>query len=121
MDKVGAFLKAADALLVHLKKDELFEITIPSKTQAYMAVGKPILMAVGGEASDLVSLAGCGLLAMSQDPLSLANAADKLSNLSNQELLEMGHLGLQFYEKELSLSVGIMKFKRVFERALQDI
>ena len=29
----------ADALLVHLRRDPLFEITIPSKTQAYLTVG----------------------------------------------------------------------------------
>ena len=41
MTEVGTLLHAADALLVHLRKDPLFEITIPSKTQAYMTVGKP--------------------------------------------------------------------------------
>ena len=48
MAEVGTYLHAADALLVHLRKDPLFEITIPSKTQAYMTVGKPLLMAVWG-------------------------------------------------------------------------
>ena len=35
----------ADVLLVHLKDEPLFRITIPSKTQAYLAIGKPVLMA----------------------------------------------------------------------------
>ena len=120
MEQVGAYLKSADALLVHLRRDELFEITIPSKTQAYMAVGKPILMAVQGEASDLVRRAGCGLVAAPQDPVSLANAADRLSKMANEELFEMGRSGLQFYENELSLHVGTIKFKKVFERAIQN-
>ena len=38
----------ADALLVHLRDDPLFSITIPSKTQAYLAVGKPIVLASYG-------------------------------------------------------------------------
>ena len=120
MEQVGAYLKSADALLVHLRRDELFEITIPSKTQAYMAVGKPILMAVQGEASDLVRRAGCGLLAAPQDPVSLANAADRLSKMTNEDLFEMGRSGLQFYENELSLHIGAVKFKKVFERAIQN-
>ncbi len=45
----------SDVLLVHLKEDPLFCITIPSKTQAYLAFGKPILMAVRGDAADLVA------------------------------------------------------------------
>lgn len=120
MEQVGAYLKSADALLVHLRRDELFEITIPSKTQAYMAVGKPILMAVQGEASELVRRAGCGLLAAPQDPVSLANAADRLSKMTNEELFEMGRSGLQFYENELSLHIGAVKFKKIFERAIQN-
>jgi len=120
MEQVGAYLKSADALLVHLRRDELFEITIPSKTQAYMAVGKPILMAVQGEASELVRRAGCGLLAAPQDPVNLANAADRLSKMTNEELFEMGCSGLQFYKNELSLHIGALKFKKVFERAIQN-
>jgi colanic acid biosynthesis glycosyl transferase WcaI len=120
MEEVGAYLRAADALLVHLRRDELFKITIPSKTQAYMAVGKPILMAVQGEASDLVRRAACGLVAEPQDSVSLANAADKLSMMANEELFEMGRSGLQFYDNELSLRVGAVKFKKVFKRAIQN-
>lgn len=120
MEEVGAYLRAADALLVHLRRDELFKITIPSKTQAYMAVGKPILMAVQGEASDLVRRAACGLVVEPQDSVSLANAADKLSMMANEELFEMGRSGLQFYDNELSLRVGAEKFKKVFKRAIQN-
>lgn len=54
MSEVGGVLDYANVLLVHLKRDPLFEITVPSKTQAYMAIGKPLLMAVSGDAADLV-------------------------------------------------------------------
>ena len=54
MHAMGGILAGADALLVHLKDDPLFRITIPSKTQAYLAAGKPILMGVRGDAADLV-------------------------------------------------------------------
>ena len=61
--QIGAYLSAADVLLVHLKEDPLFRITIPSKIQAYLAAGKPILSAVPGDASNLVteSQAGSGV------------------------------------------------------------
>ena len=54
MSEVGAVLSNANALLVHLKADPLFEITIPSKIQAYLFAGKPILCGVKGDAADLV-------------------------------------------------------------------
>jgi colanic acid biosynthesis glycosyl transferase WcaI len=114
MTEVGAVLRAADALLVHLKDDPLFEITIPSKTQAYMAVGKPILMAVRGDAADLVEAAQCGICACPEDPVSLANAAIRMASLTQDERAAMGRRGQEFYRTNLSLSVGARHFARHF-------
>ncbi len=118
MEAVGPYLKAADALLVHLKPDELFEITIPSKTQAYMAAGRPILMAVGGEAADLVARARCGVLARSGNAASLADAAQVLASMSVSELASMGDNGRVYYDRHLSLAVGSERFKGVFHRVV---
>lgn len=120
MAEVGALLSAADALLVHLKKDPLFTITIPSKTQAYMAVGKPVLMAVDGDAADLVREAACGKVADSQNPASIAQAALALMNSSVAEREEMAANSRRFYRDRLSLKVGAGRFGAIFTRlALQ--
>ena len=118
MSAVGSYLRAADALLVHLRDDELFEITIPSKTQAYMASGKPILMAVKGDAAALVQEAACGLLAEPQNARSLAIAAEELANTAPASLAAMGRRGREYYDTHLSLKVGASKFKSVFERVI---
>lgn len=120
MAEVGAVLQAADALLVHLKDDELYHITIPSKTQAYMAAGKPVLMAVSGDAADLVNVAGCGLTALSENPDSIAAAAMALAKMSSSELAAMGKLGQDYYWRELSLSAGVARFKRIFSGIARD-
>lgn len=116
MEQVGSYLKSADALLVHLRNDDLFKITIPSKTQAYMAVGKPILMAVEGDASTIVEEAECGELATPEDPLSIAVAADKLAMMSREDLLAMGARGLDYYKRELSLLIGSERFGNIIKR-----
>jgi len=115
MAEVGAYLKNADALLVHLKADELFKITIPSKTQAYMAVGKPILMAVEGDAAELVTAAKCGVIATPENPGDIANAIQYLAETSPANRQRMGIRGLTFYKENLSLSVGSAKFRKIFE------
>ena len=115
MSEVGAVLAAADVLLVHLRKDSLFEITIPSKTQAYMAVGKPLLMAVNGDAADLVRQAKCGLTAESENPQALADAVDALAAMPADELKTMGESASRFYQEALGLQVGVAKFAAVFE------
>ena len=114
MKSVGGYLHAADALLVHLKNDELFEITIPSKIQAYMSVGKPILLAVKGDAARLVIDAGCGVLAEPENFASIALAAIRLESLKLHELNELGQKGKDFYNKNLALRVGVTKFANIF-------
>lgn len=116
MAEVGAYLASADALLVHLKKDPLFTITIPSKTQAYMAAGKPLIMAVEGDAAQLVQDAGCGVIAEPQNPQALADACIELSLLTEQQRAQMGQRGTEFYRQELSLKVGVQRFGEHFRR-----
>lgn len=115
MCEVGTVLAEADVLLVHLRKDPLFEITIPSKTQAYMAVGKPLLMAVNGDAADLVRQAKCGLTAESENPQALADAVDALAAMPSDELKTMGENASRFYLEALGLQVGADKFAALFE------
>lgn len=114
MAEVGTYLQSADALLVHLRKDPLFEITIPSKIQAYMAAGKPLLMAVDGDAADLVRQSGGGVVAESENPASLAQAADALAHTAPQALAAMGEQAKQFYAEHLALAVGARRFGEVF-------
>lgn len=115
MQKIGPILAAADVLLVHLRDDPLFKITVPSKTQAYMAAGRPILMAVGGDAASLVEKGMAGLNCIPEDSQSIALAVEKFCVMSRQELDDMGERGRKFYEKELSLAVGAGKFQTVFK------
>lgn len=118
MSQVGAVLRAADVLLVHLKQDELFEITIPSKTQAYMAIGRPIIMAVDGDAAALVLKADCGLCCESQSSQGLAQQALSLKKLTPLALEEMGSRAHSFYNNELSLDVGTDRFICLFQDLL---
>ncbi|MGH8436284.1 MAG: glycosyltransferase family 4 protein [Pseudomonas sp.] len=116
MIEVGSYLEAADALLVHLKKDPLFTITIPSKTQAYMAVGKPILMAVDGDAADLIRESKCGQVAESENPQAIAEAALALMRSSPAERNAMAEDSRRFYQEKLALRVGVARFREIFMR-----
>lgn len=116
MAEVGTVLNAADALLVHLRKDPLFRITIPSKTQAYMTVGKPLLMAVDGDAGDLVMRSGGGMATESENPEALSTAAELLASLSPEDLQRMGEGARHFYQNDLALAVGVASFGAIFRR-----
>jgi glycosyltransferase involved in cell wall biosynthesis len=117
MHEIGKVMRAADALIVHLRDDPLFSITVPSKTQAYMAVGKPIIMAVRGDAADLVVISAGGVLAEPEQPESIAAAVLKLVSMPNDELVEMGRRARRYYFGNLSLQIGVEKFSAVFLKA----
>ena len=118
MEKVGSFLGFADALLIHLNSDPLFEITIPGKTQAYMAVGKPIIMGVSGDASNLVSRADCGVCFEPEDSVALAEAAKGLMLLDSTDIQRLGKNAERFYDENLSVKVGVDSFEKVFNEVI---
>jgi colanic acid biosynthesis glycosyl transferase WcaI len=109
----------ADAVLVHLRRDPLFEITIPSKTQAYLAVGKPILMGVRGDAANLVEEARAGILFLPESPASLATAVKQMMALSADERDRMGANGAKYYDTRLAFDVGIAKIEQELLKAVK--
>jgi glycosyltransferase involved in cell wall biosynthesis len=119
-NEMGPALAAADALLVHLKDDPLYRITIPSKTQAYLAAGRPILMALQGDSADLVQQAKAGLVCEPGNAEAIAKTAIAMSTLSADDLFAMGQRGLSFYRENLSLEVGLKRMLEVFEEAIQS-
>ncbi len=114
MSQIGSALCVADVLLVHLKDDPLFAITLPSKTQAYLAVGRPVIMAVRGDAAELVERAGAGMACTPEDSQSLVNIIMRFIAMSGEEREHMGRKGAEYYRQELALSVGVRKFERIF-------
>lgn len=116
--EAAAIQEQAEVALVHLRQNPLYEITIPSKTQAYLAKGRPILIGVKGDAADLVRRAGAGVACEPEDPDSIATAAIRMAQLPENELQAMGTRGRAFYEQELCLRVGAARFERCFEGIL---
>ena len=94
-------------------------MTIPSKTQAYLLAGKPILMAVKGEAANIVKSSRSGITCNPEDINSVRIAIDNLIKMSKEEREEMGDAGKSFYNKEMSMSRGVKKFVQLFKEVTQ--
>lgn len=92
----------ADALLVHLKDDALFRITIPHKTLAYLGSGKPILAAVAGDVAELVESIGAGMTCPPQNPVALAAAIRRLQAVPAGQRQAMGERGAQAAQTRFS-------------------
>lgn len=108
-NEITAHYENADALLIHLKDIDLFKITVPSKTQAYLHSGRPILCGVGGDASSIVEQAGAGLCFQPENAEQLAEAALRMSEMPREELERMGRSGQEFYREHLCFDKAVDK------------
>jgi glycosyltransferase involved in cell wall biosynthesis len=75
----------ADFLILSLADQPVLRLTIPSKFQMYLRVGKPILCAAAGEVAVAVQTAGVGLLADPAAPADIARAFRALSTSGSEE------------------------------------
>lgn len=106
-----------DALLVHLRDEPLFKITIPSKTQSYTALAKPIIMAVSGETQDIIREGGCGYYPTPSNPESIANAIRELSN-DRDDWASLGSNSRKTYLSKFSLESGYRSLDSVLKKAV---
>lgn len=113
MERMPQFMAAADALLVHLKRSELSHWVIPTKTLAYLAAGKPILMAMEGAAAQLLRDAEAGLVIPPEEPGALAEALCKISAMTETERVAMGERGRQYLLENLSKEKIINKYEEI--------
>jgi glycosyltransferase involved in cell wall biosynthesis len=93
-----AFFGLADAMLVTLKKDPIFAMTIPTKLQSYLACGKPIVAAIDGEGARVVLEARAGLACPAEEPEALAAAVLAMARLAPEARHEMARRGREYFE-----------------------
>jgi glycosyltransferase involved in cell wall biosynthesis len=93
-----SWFSQADVMLVALRRDPVFSMTIPAKLQSYMACGRPVIAALDGEGARVVDVSGAGVAVPADDPCALAAAVLDLSNFSGEELAGMGARGREYFE-----------------------
>ena len=72
--EMPAFYAMADAMLITMKDDPVLSATLPGKVQTYMAAGKPVVGAIGGETASVVNEdAACGMCCAPEDAKGLAD------------------------------------------------
>lgn len=114
---MGAIYALSDFQFVTLKDRPLFRMTIPSKFQASLACGVPVITTVLGDLAELCALAGVGITATPEDPESLANAIRAAAQLSAEQRLTMEERCRHFYAQKLSPHRGIASVRTVLQKA----
>ncbi len=100
MESMPRYFSLADVLLVSLKNEEIFSLTIPSKVQSYLACGRPILASLCGEGGRIIEEAGAGLVVGAEQPEEFANAVLELYHMSVPQREHLGLLGVRCFKEQ---------------------
>lgn len=110
----ASLIAASDVQLVSLDATPHFDHTLPSKVQAAMACGKPILAAARGETARLVSASGN----FAHDPVQphqLSRWLIEFAEMDDHQRQRLGQASREFYQQNMSLDVGITRIMAELE------
>ncbi|ACF03071.1 glycosyl transferase group 1 [Rhodopseudomonas palustris TIE-1] len=97
----------ADALLLSLRDDPIFSLTVPSKLQSYLACGRPVLASISGEAAEILKASGAGFAARPGDADGLAGIVTALADSSPAQRQAMARAALDYHLREYDREVWI--------------
>lgn len=110
------FFNQADVLLVSLKDELIFNVTVPAKLQAYLCTQKPILGMLNGEGAAIINDANCGLSVNAGDSNGLAEKILKLYEMSNEERNILGGNGFKYFEENFTMSKCIDNLEFILKK-----
>ncbi|MGJ0344516.1 glycosyltransferase family 4 protein [Aliarcobacter cryaerophilus] len=84
-EEIFKYLDASDFLIVSLIDKEIFSLTVPAKTQTYIATNKPVIAIINGEASEIVRENNLGLVCSPSDVEQIKATFIKAINTTNEE------------------------------------
>lgn len=110
---------AADFQLVTLKDIPIFRTTIPSKLQASLAAGVPVITTVSGDVADLVAEHNAGIVAKPEDPDALAAAFARAYAMSAAQRAQMGANARRLYEDHMSKAAGTTRIVSILNNVTE--
>lgn len=116
--EMSAVMASADVQLVCLKDDPLFHLTMPSKIQAILAAGQPLITCAPGDAAELTRTSGAGWAVDAGDVTALAQAFREARDLPRRARVNMGLKGRRYYEERLAASVGSGMLEMALSKAV---
>lgn len=108
------FFIHANLMLVSLKEEKIFSLTIPSKVQSYMAFGKPIIGMLDGAGAKIINDSNCGFHGSAGDYKMLYRNVMFAFNEASASLSEKGLNGKRFYQENFSKNRVIESLIKVF-------
>ncbi len=118
VERMPSFYAHANALLVSLKRDPVFSMTIPGKVQSYLMAGIPLLGMLDGEGAAVILDAQAGLTCEAGDGSGLANAVLSLAAMPIAERNQMGLNGQKYAQQEFGRPQLINRLESLLTEAI---
>lgn len=115
VEAMPSFYKHADAMLVTLKADPIFAMTIPGKVQSYLAAGKPVIAMLEGEGASTIAASGAGIVVAPGDAKALAATVTKMIQMDSETLANFGKSGKEYSDREFSRKLLIDRIENTLK------
>ncbi len=105
------YYAAADMLFMAYSGTAGLEIAIPAKLAGYFAAGKPCLVSISGEGANATEKCCAGLVSAPNDVSALYNNLIKATQMTSEQLEQMGKNAQQFCEENFKRDIILEKLK----------
>ena len=116
---MNTFFSRVDALLVTLKDESIFNVTVPAKMQAYMSVGKPIMTMLNGEGNEIIKESKSGFTASAGDYKSLANNILEMELLDERSRKQLGRNAKNYYNSHFDMNKCMDNLELILKKNLK--
>ena len=108
-EEITKYLESADVLFLQLVKDPVYKYIIPSKLQAYIEIGKPILGGLEGEAEKIILDNQLGETFDPENNEAFLNALTRILKYDLIQKEKINKISKKLYQSEFSREAGIHK------------
>ena len=117
VERMAEVLALGDVQIISLKDLPIFRNTLPSKIQATLAAGRPIVGSLAGDAANLIRDSAAGLTATPGSAPELAEAIVKAAAMPAEERRAWGDQGRDYYVDHLSQESGAQALTDLLQSA----
>lgn len=104
MSSMPQIFERASALLVSLTDKAIFAQTVPSKIQAYLAAGRPVIASLNGEGARVILEAEAGFASEAEQVAPLVANIRRMKTLQASEREAMGHSGRIYFDEHFDMN-----------------
>jgi len=101
-NEMPSIIAQADAMLITLRDRANYNLTLPGRTQAFMACGKPIIACANGETARVVKEAKAGYVSKAESEVELAKVIKDFINSSDEDKEQLSRNNLKYANENYS-------------------